>query len=1401
MPFVLSVRAWRFVVVFAAACAALLATVPGLAFAAAPTVAPTGLAPDGGASVPQNPVLSWSAVPGAATYRVQVSTTNTFGSTVYTASTANTSATPTDQLPAGQLFWRVAAADSSSAVGPWSATATFNRTFSDAPALVAPDDAAVLTYPADPLLFRWAALTGAKTYTFQIANNPDFVSPTSATTANTSYTLTEPLTVNQTWYWRVQGTNGTLNSPWSSVRSFSVNWPSTPTPISPVNATVTDVVLSWSPVAGAATYEVQVNSNPDFTNNMIDDQTVKGTHYSPAATYDNGSYYWRVRARDSRTTPNLGSWSAVVQFQRAWPDQPVLQSPADGAVNVTVPTLQWSAAAHAAYYQVEFSTDPNFTPGPTTTYECYTDATTFTPYGLFGAGSAPVPGACGVTETVAHVSGLYYWHVRGIDDGPGNGSVNGIWSTPRSFSLVVPSTPDVISPTGGVTVTVPVLHWASVPGVDRYKVTVLKNGTAVPGTPVITYGTSWSPTTSGMTAGTPGTAYQWYVQTVYNDSNNSTGPAPTAANYGSFTLTDITSSGSTPDPLAVDTSGVPVGAAPAMSWAPVTGATYYLAYYAPAGTSTWTVFGANPTTPYKIPYPGFTYPNLLGSGSYDWYVEAWNSSGLISSSAAGSFTIGQLSVATPTGPANCASLSSCPTIAETPTLTWNVVPGAGAYIVYLAADPNFTNIVRTYATQWNSLTPRESLKDSQAGNAYYWFVRPCKAVNEIAGTASNCGVFDNSVFSNAFAFRKFSPKVALDTPADGTQAVFSGTDANDGIFRWNDYLTSTQAAGANQEAKSYRLQVSTTQDFTNIIDDVTVDQTSYAPWSKTYPVGPLYWRVAATDGSDNLLTFSDARVVFKSVPNLPIQNPVSGSTVQGLPYFQWAPQLFAVKYNVEVYKNADTTYSTSNKVANATTKVAAWAPTSALPSGTYAWRVQRLDADGLQGPWTDGGTFTIALPAPVLASPANGSFTGSNLVFSWNPVAGAVAYMFEASTSTSFTPALDSVTTSAANWAPTKAYPDGTIYWRVKALDAAGNVQSTSSTSSIRRDATPPTATLASPATGVGLSGPFAVSFSEPVTGVDGSSFTVSASGTRVPGAVTVTSSTAATFAPSVRLVPGQTYTVSVGAPVQDAAGNPLVPFSTSARATTVVDNTSPALVEMWDRDTSTSAIGHGYSASLTGGSALTWSFTGTSTSLVGRTAADGGYAAIYVDGAKKKTVSFYSASTRWKRTLFSLKGLAAKRHTVRVRVLGTHPRGSHGNWVYVDAFKVGSTTVDDKSGAVVNSFRRVASSAAAGKSYDITSHVAKGDNGSRPGYKVVVRGTSLSLSMVKSSSSGKATVYVDGRAKATIDLYSSVTKPGVVWSIKGLSNALHTVQVLATGARNTKSHGTNVALDVLNVG
>ena len=370
---------------FAMAVAATL--VMGLAPLAAPApasavvlAAPTLTSPSDGASISGNPVFAWTAVSSAAKYRLEVSADPGFSPLVsgFPVTTLNLRYAPPAELPIATLYWRVAALDAGNVVGTY-AYGKFDKSIGAAPNVISPANHAQLTFPTDPLFFQWEALAGASSYELQVDDATDFVGATSYTTKNTSYVITEPRTVGQTFYWRVRGDLGALNSDWSDTFEFSSVWPTKPALVYPPADAIdiTDVYFDWDPVPGARTYQLQVSPNADWANNRTIDVTVKSTRYDPPTPLNNGNYYWRVRAIDAASNENFGPWSDTEGvagdervFQRNWrtnsgtpylSDIPHLLWPPDGGSTADQdtgdgtwqnPTFSWTPARHASWYRV-----------------------------------------------------------------------------------------------------------------------------------------------------------------------------------------------------------------------------------------------------------------------------------------------------------------------------------------------------------------------------------------------------------------------------------------------------------------------------------------------------------------------------------------------------------------------------------------------------------------------------------------------------------------------------------------------------------------------------------------------------------------------------------------------------------------------------------------------------------------------------------------------------------------------------------------------------------------------------------------------------------------------------------------------------------------------------------------
>ena len=152
----------------------------------------------------------------------------------------------------------------------------------------------------------------------------------------------------------------------------------------------------------------------------------------------------------------------------------------------------------------------------------------------------------------------------------------------------------------------------------------------------------------------------------------------------------------------------------------------------------------------------------------------------------------------------------------------------------------------------------QTYADNQAGQAYYWYVRPCR-------DALNCGPDPVSQTDMAQGtFIKRSPAVTGLTSSDpaGTEITFS----------WDDYWDTNQDDAwpqtgevATSPAKQYRIEVATTSFAGNVIDSAGRPGDLHRA-DKLYPEGTLYWRVQAIDSDDNGLTWSDVQTVHQAEP-------------------------------------------------------------------------------------------------------------------------------------------------------------------------------------------------------------------------------------------------------------------------------------------------------------------------------------------------------------------------------------------------------------------------------------------------------------------------------------------------------------------------------------------------------
>ena len=563
---------------------------------------------------------------------------------------------------------------------------------------------------------------------------------------------------------------------------------------------------------------------------------------------------------------------------------------------------------------------------------------------------------------------------------------------------------------------------------------------------------------------------------------------------------------------------------------------------------------------------------------------------------------------------------------DTPTLTWNAVPGANAYTVSFATDPAGATGYHSYITFDNSITPRESFYDNQAGQSYYWSVRACLYTpGGAAQHLSSCGNPEFGAFHKASPALPSTPASAADTP--GHDGLYVTTDNNETFasavhqvrgnqltFHWDDLLAYTQQAGiqSNQEARNYRLQYTTTGDWLTATS-VDVDATHWTKTDGVLPDGGYYWRVAPLDGSGNLLAWSATQTLAKGT----VAPTVSIGETGFLAPTSLVNLVFA-------------------------------APVTGVSAATLGLR--QVGGGNIPGtliwPSTGPTTATFKPTDPLLPGEKVVAWVTSAVV----DLAGNTAQASPLSATVD--PIVDSLApTISTTWSKiSTGKASGGSY--AKAAGARDQIAFSFKGSKVAL---------------VGVSTP------------DGGYATVSVDG--VPRKTVNFYSKATTYGVTYysALLAEGSHVITVTVKATHAKGSTGNAVNIDALK---VDGTlmqQSAADQIWSLHRSTDAFGGSYNAEASYVSSwkgskptLSTSFSGSAVHLVGCKSPDSGNLAVYVDGKLKATDSAYQKFTSCNKTLVRIGGLSAGSHTVTITPLGTHVKASTGTKVSVDAIVAG---------------------------------------------------------------------------------------------------------------------------------
>ncbi|OGH56189.1 MAG: hypothetical protein A3G34_17620 [Candidatus Lindowbacteria bacterium RIFCSPLOWO2_12_FULL_62_27] len=970
------------------------------------------------------PIVSWQAVSdsvGIDSYVVEVSKTLAFTSTVFvdTADGAFTADTVLG-LYNDTYFWRVRAIDDLGNVGPTSDTRGFIiDTAVEKVALVQPA-AGHETTNATPVV-TWQAVSdsvGVDSYVVEASN---FLSFSVAIFADTLDAVAAGDTItglyNDTYYWRVRAVDDLGNiSMFSDTRGFVVDTDiDAVVAASPANAhetTNATPVVSWQTLSdsvGVDSYIVEVSKSAAFTAAVLID-TVDGTSASDTITgLYNDTYFWRVRAIDH--LGHVGAYSDTFGFiVDTAVEKVVLLSPSQGTrTNDTTPTLTWQAITTDSVgidsYAIEVSAGASFAViARADTVDMAVTSYTIGPF---------------LTEDT------YYWRVHAIDD-----LGNRTDLAPDTFRLVIDTslTVSLVAPADGhETTNVNVMFIWSTTDAETF-----------------TWQLSKSPAFSTTLDSVVDTAAlqalrrlpeqdTFYWRVIGQDA---------AGNYDTTTFRIILLDTFVAQVSAIQPADAheTTNAMPVVTWQSVADSVGIDSYVVEL-SKLLTFAAADFVDTIDGTRTADTVTGLYND-TYFWRVRAIDE---LANIGAYSDTRGFLLDTDVARVLLLSPVDSLVTKDTTPTFTWQAIAadsvGVDSYSLEVTPSPSFAFV--SYADTVDAAVTSDTLT-ILVEDTYYWRVQ---GIDDLG---------NRGPYSDSFDFRlDTGVRVVLTAPADDTFT----TDTRP-TFVWSS------------DGETFVILIAFDSAFTRVAETTqVVGVPSYRTPGLTDSV--YYWRILAEDRAVNYDTSVIRRLyVDTGAPvEVSLASPAEGYTRNDTtPTMAWQASRDTVTglnfYVVQVAALDDTSFTAP--IRSDTQYDTEWDVTPFLTEGTYRWRVVAVDTAGVPTRASDSRALVIdtSLIVTLLTPADNHDTINRQPRFTWTSNDGGETFVLQIAGDTTFASVLQASTIVLDTTFVPATLADSFYYWRVLAIDTAGNFDTTV-TRKFTVDTAPPILTIDGPEDGV----------------------------------------------------------------------------------------------------------------------------------------------------------------------------------------------------------------------------------------------------------------------------------------------------------------------------------------------
>jgi hypothetical protein len=662
--------------------------------------------------------------------------------------------------------------------------------------------------------------------------------------------------------------------------------------------------ITWNEVKESKQYQIEVLSqssgSPVYSHTVNVDSTANPTSHVMTQDLGLGQYQVRVRAIDRADLP--GDWSPLKNFTVR--TSPVVTAPV-GTVMIARPPIVWTAVPGASSYIVtlSFVTDigvPN--------QQATVAGTTWTPTTDLRLGQYNV--------TVQAFSGA---------GATGNSS---FVSTPHSF--VVQPVPVATQPTRRLPDTTPTFSWLPVAGADFYELSVYQKWGSFSR---VIHQTNLTGTTFTQPTALPLGRYTYRV-TAINDASN------LAASDVASQLSAVYEFVVTAPPVVTQPSTTTFDTHPTIKWtSPANSETSDIWVRQIGGANEFLRVNGVAGNEYKA--TGTTF----GIGTYIVWVRTYSNTDNPATTAdereVTEWSIGkQFQVTTPPNVIGPVGRTS----AARPTLTWQSVPGAVTYEIWI--DNQSANVPKLYNVAGLNTLSYTVPANLPIGRYSFW-VRAANAQG----------------FNSAWQYAKQFEVVTPPTLTGPSQSTFNTRPT----FNWTNMRTTLNGKVAGADTYEFRLQgISAATG--KYVDLPAFTVTGLTGTTHTIPTNlPSGFYRAYVRGIENGLPASGipATVSDFSFPleffvgGRPIVNAV-GTTTDTTPTFSWKAVDGASSYEIFITTAAAPSTALLRQAGLGSTS---FTMPSALSKGNYRVWVRAINATtGVASQWSDGAStfFTIA---------------------------------------------------------------------------------------------------------------------------------------------------------------------------------------------------------------------------------------------------------------------------------------------------------------------------------------------------------------------------------------------------------------------------------------------------------